>query len=344
VNRKDLWPNQTAVRYYGRRALATILRAIPQRMLLRIRQSFVDAPAKSTAEQRYGRLLELLRHRGVPADVDAFPLVDNPGVVISNCDSFIVERLYWFGEAKGYEPEVVHWWRYFCKRSERVLELGTNIGYFAVQGAKANPSAHYTAVEPHPGAAAACRRNLEINRITNVELVEAAAVAVAGTVAASVELLLPVGRDHYVDAPCSGFVGTTEVHDAGETMPSSSYRSMTVEAVSLGSLTVERDLIKLDVEGQEHELLASVADVLRRERPTIFLELLDGTPTLRSFLVELCESLPYRCYVPTPTQLLPLSASAIPTVSLLEEYGTRDVVLTCDDPPANGSWSMHGAA
>ena len=31
-----------------------------------------------------------------------------------------------------------------------MLELGTNVGYFAVQGGRAAPGARYVAVEPHP--------------------------------------------------------------------------------------------------------------------------------------------------------------------------------------------------
>src|SRR3712207_7346831 len=54
-------------------------------------------------------------------------------------------------------PELLPWWRKLCRASERVLELGANVGYFSVQGALAAPQARYTAVEPHPFSVDVCR-------------------------------------------------------------------------------------------------------------------------------------------------------------------------------------------
>ena len=100
------------------------------------------------------RILEVARHRGIPAEVDVFRLDRYPEVALVRADSFVTERQYWFGEKFGYEPGGIYWWRNFCSKSERILELGANIGYYTVQGARCAADAHYTAVEPHPGCAA----------------------------------------------------------------------------------------------------------------------------------------------------------------------------------------------
>lgn len=63
------------------------------------------------------------------------------------------------------------------------------------------------------------------------------------------------------------------------------------------------DLLKMDVEGQEFSLLSSAAEPHKRNRPTMFLEVLDNTPKLRSFNAELCAETDYGCFGPTAEHL-----------------------------------------
>ena len=318
---------KSVTRTTGRRTLSAMLQALPAGAFDALRLSFPGSPAGSLQDRLQRHALDVLRHRGVPEDLEHFRLIDNPSICLANADSFIVERLYWFGEQKGYEPEVLHWWRAFCAESAHILELGANIGYFVVQGARANASACYTAVEPHPGAASICRRNLELNNITNAAVIEAAAVGESDV--ESLDLHLPGGRDHYMDAPCSGFTGANEVHlDEVENM---SHRSVTVRAIELRKLFANVDLLKIDVEGQEYQLVSSVMGEISRNRPTMFLEVLDSTPRLRALIVDLCTTLSYRCFVPTTSKLIPLPPSTVASVSMARDFGTRDVILTCND-------------
>ena len=315
---------RSRVRSLGRRGLSGALRQVPSAMFEPMRASFPAAPTTSLRHRAERRLLEVVRHRGLPADLETFTLIDNPNISLVNADSFIVERLYWFGERKGYEPEVIRWWRPFCARSNGILDIGANIGYYAVQGGIASRGTKYTAVEPHPGCARTCRANVALNGLDLVEVVEAAAVAKVGS--PEMELHLPEGRDHYVDAPCSGFVGKTEVHHEDVT----AYRSITVSTVELRTLCDGVDLIKIDVEGQEHALLSSISGYLRAEMPTVFVEILDDTPKLRAFIADLCATTEYRCFVPTLHALRPLTLSALESVSLVEDFRTRDIILTAD--------------
>ncbi|HEU4868342.1 MAG TPA: FkbM family methyltransferase [Actinomycetota bacterium] len=317
------WP---PVRTMGRKAVEAGLRRIPFSVLEPLRQAFPLSEPGSLQDRVQRRILAFLRHRGLPPDTEFFTLQDNPEISIEVCDSFIAVWLYWCGEKKGYEPEVLRWWKEFCKTSTNVLELGANIGYFTVQGAKTNSSAKYTAVEPHPGAARICRKNLDRNGISSVQVVEAAAVSTAQQ--PEIDLFLPGGRDHYDEAPCSGFAGGNEVHQEG-TENISAYNSIRVAAVELRELIAGVDLLKIDVEGQEHQLLTSVDDQIRSSRPTMFLEVLPGTPRLRSWIAGLCSELDYRCFVPTSEALIPLSAEELSGVSLVDRFGTRDLVVTC---------------
>ena len=324
-----------------REGLSAVLKELPAGLFSAARDTFPSLPEASLHHRVQRRVLEVLRHRGLPGDAETFALVDNPEIRMVNAESFAVERLYWFGQKNGYEPEVVVWWREYCRRATRILELGANIGYFTVQGAKAAGTVPYVAVEPHPGCAAVCRENVRINGINNVEVIEAAALDSVDS--PTVTLLMPglKYRDRYVQAPCTGFVGRNEMHTDDSEDPS--YGSYAVRAVRLSDLVEDVDLVKMDVEGQEFALLASVADLIRAARPTLFLELLDGTPNLRRFVADLCSGTDYRCYIPTKERLIPIAAPDIGSVSLSSAYGTRDVILTCRPVPEGPSVRSSGA-
>ena len=86
-------------------------------------------------------------------------------------------------------------------------------------------------------------------------------------------------------------------------------------------------MLKLDVEGQEHALLEAGWQQLLAYRPTIFVEVLPGTPQLRALLSRLCTELGYRCYVPTGRDLISVPVRHIPAVNLQREHGTNDLLL-----------------
>ena len=190
-----------------------------------------------------------------------------------------------------------------------------------MQGARAAPQARYVAVEPHPFSARVCRANLELNRVGSVELVTAAAVAGTGTPA--VELRVPWDQ---LATPTVAFVG------AGTELPEPMRRGVTqtiaVPAVEVRSFLPGVDLLKLDVEGQEHALLAASRDHLRSARPTVFVEVLPGTARLRQLLADLCRDDGFRCYVPRADSLVRLEASDILGARLLDRYGGQDVILS----------------
>jgi len=313
------------VRSRGRRALKAALCRVPSGPLESLRASFPKTDQASLRHRLERGALELARHRGIPSELDDFPVVDNPEVRFTRVDSFIAERAYWFGERFGYEPGGIHCWREFCRTSKNILELGANIGYYTVHGARAAPTARYVAVEPHPGCAETCRRNLQINNINSVTVVEAAAVN--EVTFQSLDLLLPGGHDHYAEAPCTGFVGRNELHRDDFNDPS--YKTVAVPAVELRSLIGGVDLLKLDVEGQEYDLLFSVLAEVTSLRPTIFLELLDETPKLRSLIVDFCNNLGFRCFTPTLSGLVPIPTWEIESSSVQARSNTRDVVLSC---------------
>jgi FkbM family methyltransferase len=308
----------------GQAALRPVARAVVGRLPVpladALRRPLPDRPGPIRRAA-----LRALREGGIPRGVSTFRVADDPDLAFVAADSLVLAQVYWYGE-RGWEPELLPWWRWFCRHSESVLELGANVGWFTVQAARAAPGVRLVAVEPHPLSLQICRANLALNQMTSVELVGAAAVA--DPTVDSVQLLVPADQ---LATPTVAFL------PADTELPADMTRDIRtafeVPAIDVRRLLAGADLVKLDVEGQEHALLTAGLDLLRERRPTVFVEVLPGTARLRALLAELCRQDGYRCFAATPERLVELEPSRLATVRLKEEFGGQDVVLSTTRPP-----------
>ena len=304
-----------------RRMTTGVVRRLPVTVADRLRGP-VAAPPQARRHRARDALAGVLRRGGIPAGVTTFTLRDNQDLAFVNAQSLVLHQLYWFGE-QGWEPQLLPWWRRFCRRASAVLELGANVGYFTVQGAKAAPHARYIAVEPYPASARVCRANLELNRVESVELVVAAAVTDAERPA--VELHVP--REQLATPTVAFIAADTELP---ERMRRRVTQTISVSAVDVRSFLSGIDLLKLDVEGQEHALLAASREHLRTRKPTVFVEVLPGTTRLRQLIADLCRDDGFQCYVPRADSLVRLEISDILGAPLLDRYGCQDVILSAE--------------
>jgi FkbM family methyltransferase len=311
----------------GRAAVRTVARAVVGRLPVRVADAVRQPlPSDASPSGRIRRtMLRALREGGIPRGVSTFRVSDNPDLAFVAADSLVLAQVYWYGE-EGWEPELLPWWRWFCRHSESVLERGANVGYFTVQAAKAAPGLRQVAVEPHPFSLQICRANLALNQVSSVDLVGAAAVA--DPAISSVRLLVPADQ---LATPTVAFLPSDTELPADMTRDVAS--AIEVPAIDVRELLDGADLVKLDVEGQEHALLAAGLDLLRERRPTLVVEVLPGTARLRALLAELCVQDGYRCYAPTRKRLVELEPARLATVRLKEEYGGQDVILSTTDPP-----------
>jgi FkbM family methyltransferase len=269
---------------------------------------------------RWSLAAQVLQGGGIPPSVRVFNLADDEAVRFLSARSLVLHQLFWAG-TRGWEPELLQVWRRLCRQSRRVLELGSNVGYYAVQGAKAAPEVEYVAVEPHPDSVNICDTNLQLNQVPNVRLVHAAAVAHADR--GSTELVVPQNQLRH---PTVAFLaGGSELPPAMTRGPT---RALSVPSVDIADLLPGVDLIKLDVEGQEYELLAAAWGHLAARHPTIVVEVLPGTPRLRQLLRRLCTELGYRCYAPTEQGLVRVAQYDLPGLHLQTTFRTNDLVLT----------------
>jgi FkbM family methyltransferase len=291
--------------------LDTILRAIPIASYRPLRQAILSKPRRHPARIASTLVLKraaaAYRHH-LAEQMEAVVPLDMPDLSFTPTDSMVMDEVFWFG-VRGYEGVVARTWVALCARASSVLEVGGNVGLFAVIGGRATAGA-YTVVEPVPAIAAILRGNLARNGVDRVEVLEAAAVPGP---ARPVRLNIPDER-HALP------VGA-HLDEGSEVSGRSSRTVLEVRGVPIAELAEGRDLIKIDAEGIEAALLSEIRPMLAARRPTLLIEVLPDSARLGALLREIAVDCGYGIYA-------------------LPEYGRDDVVAI--DPAAFSSASPAG--
>ncbi|MEW2353842.1 FkbM family methyltransferase [Spirillospora sp. NPDC029432] len=299
------------LRLRARIALSRSLTAVPLRLVIAVRD-------RNAASGRlfWRALAGVLRHRPL-SPLTEFELPGGSGVRLDASRSRLAQLLFWYGE-HGYEGAETHWWRTLCARSTRILEIGANIGYYTVQGALAAPGTPYTTVEANPESAAITSRNVELNGLEHVTVVQAAVVGEGAP--AAMELALP-DQERYA-APTGAYLATGTEGISGR--PATA--SVTVPTVPMSALVEKVDLVKLDIEGYEANVLESVRDWLLEERPVIVVEVLREAHRLREVIREL-RAAGYEVRAIGADRLHVIGDAELRDPAPLPRYGSRDVIL-----------------
>jgi FkbM family methyltransferase len=126
--------------------------------------------------------------------------------------------------------------------------VGANIGYYTLLLRQLiGPSGAIIAIEPSPENLPELRLNIESNMLQNVKLLEVAVGAAAG----KVSLLKGMNS------------GVVPLNEGSYEVPIQSLDEILTEPI---------DLLKIDVEGYEGYALEGARNVIKRDRPLIFLE------------------------------------------------------------------------
>lgn len=151
------------------------------------------------------------------------------------------------------EADVVRFLVDHVKPGDTVFDLGANVGYFTLIAAVlTGPAGKVVAYEPIPANVQALRRNVELNRLTNVEVVEAAVSERAGTAEISVGT-----SDQVASLVAPRSAGTLTVRTV----------DLDLEVARIGAPAV----IKCDIEGAEHAVFAG-AELALAGHPSLLCE------------------------------------------------------------------------
>ena len=201
-------------------------------------------------------------------------------MVSLKCDSHITGALTCYGEST---PEELAMCLSFLKKGDAVIDVGANVGTFTVPMALAvGRSGFVYSFEPQRIVYQVLCANLAINSLSDyVDPLRLAAGAKDGT--ASVPLINPFQANNNV-----GGVRLNAPSDASETVP-----VITIDSLNLPACA----LIKIDVEGMEHEVLFGASETVKRCRPAIFAECLPGDDANEAGLKAFFEAHDYKAWL-----------------------------------------------
>ncbi len=182
-------------------------------------------------------------------------------------------------ESGVWDPAATQCLTTVLKTGDTFLDIGANAGYFTLLAAKCvGPTGKVLAIEPNPSMAKQIRRFADRSGLTNVEIEEVACssslkagklyLGLASNTGGSSLSEQNVRSNDYVDVSCIQADALMHKH-------------------SLSRI----NLVKIDVEGAEHDVVRGMNEILRDLRPKIVIELIDDL--LRSFSTTVDSVLDY---------------------------------------------------
>ncbi len=150
-----------------------------------------------------------------------------------------------------------------------VFDVGANTGFYSLLAARMGGRRPIHAFEPLPDVIRLFEANLDLNHLRSRVTIVASAV---GDVDGTAELFVPEPTGTLIETSAS-LNSTFKPHHAEVlTVPVT-----TVDSYWRAQGSIPVSVVKVDVEGFEHAVLAGAAQMLARARPIVFIEVLPGS-------------------------------------------------------------------
>jgi FkbM family methyltransferase len=160
-----------------------------------------------------------------------------------------------------HEPFLTSWLARLVSKGMVVLDVGSNVGYYAVhEAALVGPRGLVVAVEPQPHAYKALLASIKANGLENVVAVRRAVSKASGSLEFAVSSFTNWSR---VDVSAGGADLIEKINVEAGTVDE------LVDELGLRRL----DLVRMDVEGHEVEMIQGMRETIERFRPVICMEL-----------------------------------------------------------------------
>jgi len=193
------------------------------------------------------------------------------GLFFQNSDSFVG---YTLGTT---EPLVQDALKDHMHAGMVAYDLGCNVGFFTViMGRLVGDSGHVFAFDPVPAHTEACAQNAILNGFKNVSTVTAAVGSTNGTAELEIAELGTANRlaQEGRDRP-TGYQRSEQV------------RVMTIDDFVRGQGHPPPDFVKIDVEGQEVDMVKGMRATIKEHRPTILCEMHGHNTQMADLFAEL---------------------------------------------------------
>lgn len=149
---------------------------------------------------------------------------------------------------KEYEPESVEIIKKHIKKTDVIIDIGANIGYYTILFARLGKEVH--AFEPEPENFKLLQKNIRVNKITNAIIVQKAVSNKNGTVNLKLNKL----------------------NTGGHHITSLTKETIQIETIRLDNYIKQADFIKMDIEGAEILALNGMPNILSNPNLKLLVE------------------------------------------------------------------------
>lgn len=236
----------------AKRIFRSIYRAIPLKQAL-----FSPFRSSGLVPERIHKHLHFTGEFTVRIDDEASFRIRHYGYMLEN-------ELFWKG-IEGWEPVSTKIWMLLSKRSNVILDIGANTGVFALIASAVSPTATIVAVEPVERIYRKLKANVALNNN-------------------KIKTLLALVSDHTGKATLYDQPHQEHVYSVSAEQDWNPKNSNLIP-IELDSFTVADilknidrdhvDLLKIDVETHEPAVLRGFADIIRKDRPSMLIEILN---------------------------------------------------------------------
>ena len=168
-------------------------------------------------------------------------------------------------QAGSYEPPLPFLMMATLIRTEGAfVDVGANTGLYSVLAGMVAPSRDIVAFEPHPEITAALMNNLAANNLQDRVVVHQVALSDSSGI-----------LDLYMPDQGHGLIETSASLEKHFQQAASSIQ-VPVKRLDEVGLDVPVAVIKVDIEGHEYAFLRGALEIVRRDRPFIFVEVLQA--------------------------------------------------------------------
>lgn len=207
----------------------------------------------------------------------------------SKADDWVSNQVFW-REWHGYEPETSPLFFRLAEKSAVTFDVGAYVGFFTLLAAHANPQGQVFAFEPMSKIYERFQNHIKLNDLQNVEAI----LGAVGDKEGEAEFFHQEG----LDLPTSSSL-SYEFMKTAESLVSTKVKVFQLDKFVQEKGIEKVDLIKIDTETTEPDVLRGAMNLLRKNQPDIFCEVLKGRAEGRK-LKEILQPLGYEFYLLTP--------------------------------------------
>jgi FkbM family methyltransferase len=240
-------------------------------MIMRVKKLLRDSPVINLFIRNIIRLVHT-RFRWFNNLVNQYRIYGNVSLHVNRVkftlytqgDDFIANELYY---DLGYETNEFNLVKSLVKSGKYLVDVGANTGIFSIFASKVNAQLSIICFEPHPSNFTRLIKNIELNKLTNVQSFQEAIGS------SRAEIVFTVPADLSISCTASATAGfTTNFH-------SIKHKEILVQQTTLDEALQDvpltsSDILKIDVEYYELEVLKGAESTFVHKRPLVIIEIL----------------------------------------------------------------------